>query len=83
MKIDNRSISDNAEKLEKHKGYLPFLIREHINSENWMNFMEKEGLLEEVMPQIRKIRKSSFQDKINEFVSWVNEHPEYKEFLED
>ena len=81
MKINNNAIYEKKEQLEKYKGYLPFLVREHIDSAAWLEFITSEGLLDEIMPTHKKMKRASIDDKLTEFIRWVNENPEYQDFL--
>ena len=81
MKINYEKIKKDAVKLEKFPGYLPCIIRLEINEFNYLEFIEKEGLLDKLYNKLVESRKFSFSEMLDEFARWVNDNPEYKDFL--
>ncbi len=79
---DIKAIKKNKDKFQKFPGYLPALIRLEIDEWEYMEFLEKEGLLDDKLyNQLNKSRKSSYKEWIDEFPQWIKEHPEFEEFV--
>ncbi len=79
-------IIKNKEKLEKHKGYIPIPILSWIDIGIWFDFLEKtdkklyEKCLERNRSERQKMREDN-HDPIKIVEKWVNENPQYSNFL--
>ena len=83
MKLNHKEIQNKREELESYKGYLPSLIQMEIDYDNYIEFLKKEGLFDDLMIQLSKSRHFSRPKRESELKNWVNEHPEYSDFIID
>ena len=89
MEINYDAIRAKRKELEKYPGFLPARILEEIDEWGYMEFLDQEGLLDagngyasELAWKLSKSRKnSSIKDMDEEFLIWIKEHPEFKDFL--
>ena len=81
MKINYAKIKEDAEKLEKFPGYLPGIIQMEINVTNYFDFLKKEGLWDDLEKELYRSRRFSFQEHLDDFKKWVNNHPEYENYI--
>lgn len=79
--IDFEKIRSKKMVLEKYPGYLPGLIQTSIDSKDWMDFLEKEGLLTRELEDKIFDRQGSFQEDKDELIKWCNENPQYADFI--
>ena len=79
--IDFEKIRSNKMMLEKYPGYLPGLVETCIDSRDWMDFLEKEGLLTRKLEDKIFDRSKSFQEEKEELIKWCEENPEYADFI--
>lgn len=81
MEINYSAIQNRSKELECFKGYLPSIIQMLINYDNYLNFLRKEGLFDNLSIQLAKSRHYSRAKRENEFMEWINDNPEYKDFI--
>lgn len=88
MKINYDAIKAKSKELEKYPDFLPTLIRLEIDEWKYMEFLDQQGLLDdgngltsELAWKLSKSRKSRWKEQDEEFLIWIKEHPEFKEFL--
>ncbi|MBO6275711.1 hypothetical protein [Methanobrevibacter sp.] len=79
--IDFEKIRSKKMELEKYPGYLPGLIETCIDRRDWMDFLEKEGLLTRELENKIFDRHMSFQEEKEELIQWCEENPQYADFI--
>lgn len=88
IEINYDAIKARRKELEKYPGYLPMRFYMEISFDNHTMFLDQKGLLDdgngypsELCDKITKARKASLKDWDEEFLIWIKEHPEFKDFL--
>lgn len=88
MEINYDAIKDKSKELEKYPGFLPAIICLEIDGWEYMEFLNQQGLLDddngmasELAWKLSKSRKNSIKQRDEEFLRWIKEHPEFKDFL--
>ena len=81
MEYDYLKIKSKAEELEKYPGYLPWIIQREIDLDNYHSNLEKKGLYDKFKDNLSESMMFSYKKHKEEFIRWINNNPEYSEFL--
>lgn len=87
MLINNERIEQRKKELQHFKGFLPSPLDMFVNGIKREEFLKSEGIFEEVFKQEIEYRNTlkSSEDKVDfrlsEFVKWVENNPEFSDFL--
>lgn len=81
MKINYSLIKAKSKELENYPGFLPGIILMEIDIDKYYSVLEKEGLFEQLYDKLNKSRRQSFTQMVYELKSWVEDNPEYKDFI--
>lgn len=88
LEINYDAIKAKSKELEKYPSFLPVRILEEIDEGEYMEFLDQQGLLDddngmasELAWKLSKSRKLHWEERDGEFIKWIKEHPEFKDFL--
>ena len=79
--INFEKIRSKKMELERYPGYLPGLVETCIDSRDWMDFLEKEGLLTEELEAKIFDRHKSFTEEKEDLIHWCEDNPQYSDFI--
>ena len=79
---DYEKAVEHCESLEKFEGYVPCLLRPApFNNLKYYENLKKNGLYDEVVEKTDETRHYTFEEKMNELVDFVKNHPEYSDVI--
>lgn len=81
MKYSRLKIKSKSKELEEYPGYLPWIILREIDLENYSDFLEKLGLWDKFRDKLSESKMASYDKHKKEFIDWINNNPEYSDFL--
>ena len=81
MEYDSLKIKSKVQELEEYPGYLPWIIQREIDLENYYNHLKKKGIYNKFKDKLSESKMASYKKHKEEFIQWVNNNPEYSEFL--
>ena len=81
MEYDYLKIKSKANELEKHHGYLPWIIRREIDLDNYNDNLVKNGLYDKLKDRLSESKTLSYRKHKEEFLLWIKLNPEYSDFL--
>lgn len=81
MLINDTLIIEKAKELEEFNGDIPKFIAIYIDTEKWKENLISKGLWGEVESKITESKHNSFEDDLLEFIQWVEDNPQYRDFI--
>ena len=81
MKIDYSKIEQKKGELEQYEGYLPSFITFIIDCDKYLKSLKEKGIYNDVMKIMSKAKHYTIEEDVEDMIRWVNENPEYQDFL--
>ena len=78
--VDYDNIMDYKDRLKKHEGFLPLLVR-CVMMDQHSKTLKKAGIYDEVISEEIRTRPSTLEKATEELVEWCEKHPEYKDLI--
>ena len=81
MEINYDEIINRKTELITFPGYIPFLIDQVVPSMERYKFLKKTGIYNKVSNELLRCRKYTLDQQMMEVKKWIDENPEYKDFI--